>query len=60
MIINTWQACPICVNSEIKHCDVCNGTRLISTISGKPPKQNIPYMVPYNANATIGVFEFVK
>lgn len=61
-MINTWQACPICVNNVNSYyiCDVCKGTKLISTISGKPPKQNVQYTIPYNATSTSGYIEYVK
>lgn len=39
--MNTWQLCPKC-NGQGQpigtgHCDLCNGTKVISTLTGKPP-----------------------
>lgn len=62
MIVNTWQACPVCANKPpaITHCcSTCKGTKLISLMTGKPP-QDIPYNVPYNANSTLGIIQYVN
>lgn len=62
MIVNTWQACPICINKglSINSCFVCNGTKLISILNGKPPKQDLQYNIPYNANCTLGIIKYIN
>lgn len=45
---NIWQQCPVCngdgtdhhsiLSSSIPICKVCNGKRIISTFTGKPPQ----------------------
>lgn len=47
-----WQKCPICSGTGIGtieatgfaggKCPTCNGERIINTITGKPPEQEIP------------------
>lgn len=34
-----WQICPLCQGNKNlpKKCEICNGTGLISVITGKPP-----------------------
>ena len=32
----SWQRCPVCLEAE--SCSVCNGTKLIDTITGLPPQ----------------------
>lgn len=47
--ISIWQKCPVCdasgrvslplSNNTFETCTVCKGTKIISTITGKPPVQ---------------------
>lgn len=44
-----WQTCPICKGSGCMgyhgiKCDTCNGTKIISELTGKPPVETSGYM----------------
>lgn len=39
--VGLWQVCPVCKGKALpskKRCVTCDGTRIISVLSGKPPK----------------------
>lgn len=51
-----FQKCPICygsgmmyeVNKQSQPCPTCNGKRIISEVTGKPPEQDEPYKTNVN------------